>query len=601
MKRIAQAPPDSGRVALGRTLPSLLAEAVRENPNPTALNQRTDDGGWIPMSLETFRRRSQHLALAFRDAGLRAGDRVALFTHSDTSFCLADMGSLIAGLVDVPIYITHAEAAMRHILVESEARALVVSDAALYETIAPVVARLAAAGEGNLEFVAFVATPASMPELPDGLGGTTFDALEARGAELHAEDPERAQRYEDALDASDLATLLYTSGTTGLPKGVMLSHENISSNAIASFTGLTTLKRGPEEVVLSFLPLTHIFARTLQYANFWYGVSTYYSHPDLIREDFQTVRPTMFASVPRVLERAFERIQATGAALTGFKRRVFDWSMKVAARYDVEAPLTGFDGLQLKVADRLVLSKWREALGGRVRTIPVGGAALRAELVNMFGAAGIDILQGYGLTETSPVVSFNRAGFNRAGSVGPALAGTEMAIADDDEVLARGPHIMLGYYRQPELTEEVIDDDGWLHTGDLGSIDEDGYLTITGRKKNLFKLSTGKYVCAALVFVAPGALEERAFDDADLRRELIEALERGNEDLPPWSAVKRAALIEAELTIENGALTPKMSVKRSVVLERFADAQALLFGHRTAPVEGCAIVDVAGRPASTEG
>ncbi|MEJ2358854.1 MAG: long-chain fatty acid--CoA ligase [Deinococcales bacterium] len=592
---VVKPPPDSGQVALGRTLPSLLDEAVERRPNPRALNQR-GPRGWEPLSSVDFRHRAEALALGLRGRGLEPGDRVAFFTHSDVSFVLGDMACLLAGLVTVPIYLTHAEGAIRHILGESGARALLVSDPELLDRLGDLLPDAEA-----LELVALWGG-----EAPGGKTGrlrvTTFGTLEAEGAQVAEGDPGAVRSLRDAVTADDVATLIYTSGTTGLPKGVILTHENLSSNVVAAFTGLTTYHPGPDEVVLSFLPLTHIFARTLQYGVMWYGSSVYYGDPSRVSEDLPEVRPTFFASVPRVL--ALARARA----------------------YDVEHPPTGVAAWPHELADRLVYSRWREALGGRLRTVIVGGAALRAELATVFKAAGVDVLQGYGLTETSPVITYNRPDRNRPGTVGVPLAGTEVGITDEGEVLARGPHVMKGYYRRDDLTAEVLDADGWFHTGDLGAVDEDGFVRITGRLKHLFKLSTGKYVmpqpieqrleasplidtalvvgegekyCTALLFVARPALAEaigRAVEPwvlarADVQGHYRDLVAAANSDMPHWSTVKRFALVLDELTMESGHVTPKLSVKREVVLRAYRGViEALYRGGR--PPEGVAVVEV---------
>lgn len=630
MPHIIQPPPESGEVELGRTLPSLLAEAVEKHPNDEAFNQRTADG-WQPLSNAVFRDRAENIALGLRDLGLERGDRVALFAHSDVGFCLADMGCLMAGLVDVPIHVTHTPEAVRHIIEESESRALVVSDAALLGGISDLLPDL-----DGLEFLALIDGDGSLGDgqsLPDRLTVTDFQAITARGASLREEDPDRIDRFAGDVDAQDLATLMYTSGTTGEPKGVMLTHENISSNVISSITGLTTYRAGADEISISFLPLSHIFARTLQYGAMWFGTSVHFSDPESLSEDFQSVRPTFFASVPRVLEKAYERIRARGEELSGMKKLLFDWSIGLAERYDVQEEPAGLYALQLEIADRLVFSKWREALGGRIRTVIVGGAALRPELVNRFGAASVDVLQGYGLTETSPVIAFNRPERNKAGTVGPVIAGTEAKIAEDDEILARGPHIMEGYWRQPEKTADAIDADGWFYTGDLGAVD-DGYLKVTGRKKDLFKLSTGKFVtpqaleqqleaeeliehalvvgeaekyCAAVLFASEEALEQlgrkvgidevddahrSVLEDERVQEEFREAVERAQRDLPKWSQAKRVAVLAEELSREDGMLTPKLSKQRPRVVAAYQNEIDALYDRNEEPIDRAIVIDV---------
>ena len=320
--------------------------------------------------------------------------------HSDTNFCLADLACLIAGLVDVPIYLTHSPEATTFILTQSETKVLLVSDETLASQAQPLMSK----------------TLVQHMVLAKG-NGFNFAELEQRGSRMRGENPELIKQLKNQINAQDLVTIIYTSGTTGMPKGVMLTHENISSNAIAAFTGLTGLERG-KEVALSFLPLSHIFARTLSYGLMWYGASTYFSHPDLIRDHFKEIHPTFFITVPRVIEKVYDRIVATGAGLHGVKKQLFDWSMKLASQYDVQKEPSGLYGLQLQIANKLVFSKWREGFGGNVKYACSGGAALRPDLVNIFAAAGIPILQGYGLTESSPVITFNRPGSNKAGTSG---------------------------------------------------------------------------------------------------------------------------------------------------------------------------------------
>ena len=587
--RIFTAPAGTGEAVTGRTLISLLDEACSLQNNPKAFNQRTAEG-WQALSHKAFRSRAEHMALGLLDLGLERGDRVGMFVESDLSFCLADIACLTAGLVDVPVYLTHTDAAILHIMKESEAKALVVTNEDLLEQITPLLSQMP-----ELKAVIMFEMPVkNLPILPEGVELKLYSDLEKRGVTIDKTDPERIKLLKAQIGADDLATLIYTSGTTGLPKGVMLTHENISSNAIAAMTGLSNFTPG-EEVALSFLPLTHIFARTLQYCMIWFGAAVYFSHPDRLSDDLKDVQPTFFASVPRVLEKAYEKILAKGAELSGTKKKLFDWALHLAQNYDVESPHSGLDAVKLKVADALVLSKWRAALGGKVHTVVVGGAAMRPDLVNTLGGAGIQILQGYGLTETSPVIAFNRPGRNRAGTVGEVLAGAEVKISDEGEILSRGPHIMRGYYQQPEKTAEVIKD-GWFHTGDMGEMDSGGYLKITGRIKNLFKLSTGKYVmpqpledrleahsliatalvvgegekyCSAVIFANPELCKTKAELEPQVEQ-LKTLVQEANKDLPHWSNIKRVAFIAAELTPENGLLTPKLSVKRSVVLRKYA-------------------------------
>jgi long-chain acyl-CoA synthetase len=603
-------------VIRGKTLPETLYEACDRYDNPQAFNQPSANG-WTPLSLDAFRRQSEEIALGLLDVGLTRGDHVALLMESDTYFCLADMGCLIAGLIDVPIYLSHAADQIRYVIEHSESKALVVSNperldqvASLLPSLSAVRTVIVADPEGGVE-------PSTVPEHMELL---TMDELRARGRAATTDHEGDIASLRRQIDPHDLATLIYTSGTTGQPKGVMLTHENISFNALTSFSGLTNYEPGADgEVALSFLPLTHIFARALHYGFVSKGTSVYFVHPDDLVEALPKVQPTVFASVPRLLEKVYAGIQKKIMGMSGLQRAIGTWSLGIARRYQMNERRSSIYRLQRTLADTLVFSKWRTALGGRLKYAVVGGAALNAELTNVFAAAGITALQGYGLTETSPVIAFNRPERNKPGTVGEPLPGVEVRIADDGEILTRGPHVMKGYYNAEEKTKEVLDDDGWFHTGDIGEFDEDGFLRITDRKKDLFKLSTGKYVmpqpienalgaeplvdqavvvgesekfCAALIFPNEDQLRARAESlGVDAENMSFEALiqtpevidlyqklvDKANEGMDHWSTVKRFALVPAGLTVESGLLTPTMKIKRPKIRSAFEDEIQALY------------------------
>ena len=603
---IRTAPPGSGTAVLGRTLPSLLYDS-RYPSNPKAINQPTETG-WKPLSTDDFRVQSEEVALGLLDLGLERGDRVGLYMESDVPFCVADMGCLIAGLIDVPIYLTSSPEAIQFVIEHAEAKALFVSSEAHLAEIADVLHETPAVKT----IVVAEPSPRRTSGLPKGVEVIALEALRGRGRARRDADAEAISRLLDQIDPHDVATLIYTSGTTGRPKGVVLTHENISFNSLTSFSGIMGYVGGTEgETAISFLPMTHIFARTLHYGYLFYRTSVYFTTPDRLGEDLKKVRPTTFATVPRVLEKVYSRIREKAATLTGAKKRLLQWSLSLAGRYELGRTPTGLYALQLKLADLIVFRQWREALGGRVKYVICGGAALNADLANIFAAAGVTVLQGYGLTETSPVIAFNRPNRNRAGTVGEPLPDVEVKLADDGEILTRGPHVMQGYYKDEEKTAEVIDADGWFHTGDVGEFTDEDFLRITDRKKDLFKLSTGKYVmpqpleneltteplveqavvvgagrkfCAALLFPDQDTLRvfarsrgigadgsvEALIEHPVVRRRYQELVDKANRGMDPWSTIKRFALIPAHLTVENGLLTPTLKVKRRPVHERFA-------------------------------
>lgn len=604
--KIHTAPPDTGTATLGKSLPDLLFEAATRYPGRKMLNQPGPDG-WTPYTVEEFQTRAEEAALGFAALGLERGDHVALFMRSDAFFCIADMGCLLAGMVNVPVYLTHAPDAIQYVIDHADARAVIVSDEELLGQIAPLLQEtpkvrwviLAEAGSG------------SATALPSGVELVTLDDVRQRGRRQRAAETGAVEALKTRIDPHDLATIIYTSGTTGQPKGVMLSHENITFNALTSFSGITGWRPG-QEVCLSFLPLTHIFARTLHYGNVAYGSAVYFTTPDNLVHDFGQVRPTVFATVPRVLEKVYARIMERAATMKGIGQKLLLWALGLARAYELGNEPSGLARLKYAVADRLVFNKWRDALGGRVNWVISGGAALSGDLANLFAAAGVNVLQGYGLTETSPVITYNRPDRNRAGTVGEPIPGVEVKIAEDGEILTRGPHVMMGYFKAEEKTREVIDAEGWFHTGDIGEFTPDGYLRITDRKKDLFKLSTGKYVmpqplenrlnteplvqhavvvgnsrqfCTALIFPEMEALRSfaaaRGIDtdgpaDALLRKPRIvqlyqDLVDRANEGMDHWSTIKKFKLLSEEVSIENGLMTPSLKVKRARVNERFAE------------------------------
>jgi long-chain acyl-CoA synthetase len=607
---IYTAPPGTGTSTLGKTLPDLLYDALDKGDVAKFMNQPLPGGGWLHYSISDFRDASEEIALGLNARGVARGERAAFFMRSDLYFALADMGCLIAGVIDVPIYLTHGGDAIQFVLEHSESRVLFVSDAEGLAEVLPLLPQT------QIELLVVADETADLSGVPDGVEALSLEALRGAGRASRASGGGSVEALLEQVGPDDLATIIYTSGTTGTPKGVMLTHQNISSNGLAAISGLGWSAGEREDVAIAFLPMTHIFQRTMHYCYVAYGLETYFCEPEQVGEIMREVRPTTFATVPRVLEKVYTRILEKAESLSGAKRALFDWSMRLAKRYELGQQPTGLYAVQLAIANRLVFSKWREALGARVGHLIVGGAALSPELANVFAAAGVSLLQGYGLTETSPVITYNRPGRNRAGTVGEPLAGVEVTIADDGEILTRGPHVMTGYYKRPERTAEVLTGDGWFCTGDIGEFTDEGRLVITDRKKDLFKLSTGKYVTpsplesvltaqplieqavvvgvghkftTALIFPDQAVL--RVFADrfgradaplaellADERvvgryRELVQEANQGKEY---WTQIKRFRFVTGGLSIEEGLLTPTLKVKRSAVRERFAaDIEAL--------------------------
>lgn len=520
---------------LHRTLPSLLnGVSGLALGNDRALNQWRK-GSWQSFSTEAFRRAVAEFALGLETFGLERGDRIALMMHSDVGFAIADLGTLLAGCVNVPIDLTQTIENILLILQEVEAPLLVISNPDLLDQIRPylwevptlktvIVAEVpdswqASAlqnwgggedGAGNAADAQPLPSPEACLQIPHLLCETptqqpcppvplpqalrVCSSAEVRRWGHQRWTAQAVQALENAIAPADLATIIYIASETKRPKGVMLSHEAIAANVLAAFSSYPNLQTGPDEVALLFLPLNHIFARVFLYGHLAWGHSIYFSDPNHLIKHLRRVRPTFLITVPRLLEKVHERILDQVNHLSHFDRRVLQWAIKLTARFDPAQPPQKLYRLQMQLAERLVFPKWREVFGGRLKACICGGAALSGHLVKFFSAAGVPVYQGYGLTETSGVLTYTREGHNRPGTVGRPIPGVEIALAPDQEVLVRAPFLMQGYYHDPEASNAVLTAEGWLHTGDFGHLDADGFLTITGVKKALFKLCTGKYV-----------------------------------------------------------------------------------------------------------
>src|SRR5215203_1160878 len=583
------------------SVPGLILTAVLRHNKQDALNHRAD-GKWLNIPAATFVERVKNVALGIAGLGIRPGDRVALLSENRPEWSIADLAILSLGAINVPIYTTQALDQVDYILSDSGARAIFVSNRRLYKHVQPAMANR------PIEHVILFD-----PEAVEDVSlGTTLTELEQKGRELAQERPGAFDAYLQSVRPEDLATIIYTSGTTGEPKGVMLTHNNFMSNVQSIGNGLPI---GPTDVALSVLPLSHIFERDGFYVFCYCGVSVYYAASfDQVGENLREVAPTIMTAVPRLFEKVYHRIIKKGIAEKGFKKSVFLRSLAVGQRYGELKDKRKWilPGLRVKqnLASKLVFSKWREGVGGRLRYFVSGGAPLSPALSYSYLAAGIPILQGYGATETC-IVSANRPGNNRVGSVGIPFEGIEIRIAEDGEILIKGPNVMRGYYGQPEATAAVLKD-GWFYTGDVGHMEKNGQLYITDRKKDLFKLSNGKYVAPQLIesllkqseFVSqvvvvgtgrkqPVALivpdweslnhalseagEEAPKDHVELSRfpPAIKIVQRDisklTADLPDYERIRRVALLPDEFTIDGGELTPTLKVKRKVIDERFGD------------------------------
>ncbi|MBC8084043.1 MAG: long-chain fatty acid--CoA ligase, partial [Hymenobacter sp.] len=443
-------------------------------------------GTWQPLSTARVRELSNHVSLGLLQLGIGHGDKVAIISANRPEWVVADFGIAQLGAVSVPMYPTITVEDYRHIFQDAGVRVVLVENQKLLKRAREAVESLTDGPEFVFTFEALA-------------GARSFAELLALG---QAADPAGLPALQAAVLPDDLLTLIYTSGTTGRPKGVMLSHRNILFNC-ENLTGYLPLP--PGQKALSFLPLSHIFERTATYLYLRLGFSVWYAESvELIADNLREVQPQVFTTVPRLLEKIYDKIVAKGQELTGVKKKLFFWALSLGLRYDTQQEQGAWYNAQLALANRLVFSKWRAAMGGQVRYIVSGGGALQPRLARVFWAAGIRVMEGYGMTETSPVIAASQpeASGNLIGAVGPVIPGVEVKLAPDGEILTRSPSVMRGYYNRPDLTAETIDAEGWLRTGDIGELVQGRFLKITDRKKEMFKTSNGKYV-------APQPLEAR--------------------------------------------------------------------------------------------
>jgi long-chain acyl-CoA synthetase len=583
------------------SISGLCLAATLKHGKADALNHKVD-GEWFHITAATFVERVQNIALGLAGLGIRPGDRIALLSENRPEWSIVDLAILSLGAINVPIYTTQAIDQIEYILKDSGARAIFISNRKLYRHARTVLT------ERMLEHLIFFD-----PDVAEDLDrALSLETLETSGRKQMQERPEAFDAYLRAVRTDDLATIIYTSGTTGEPKGVMLTHKNFMSNVLAITNGLPI---GPTDVALSVLPLSHIFERAGFYVFCYNGVSVYYAASfDQVGENLREVGPTVMTAVPRLFEKVYHRIVKKGMAEKGWKRRVFTRSLEVGQGYgerkDTHKRIPIRLRIQQRLASKLVFSKWREGVGGRLRYFVSGGAPLSPALSYSYIAAGIQILQGYGATETC-IVSANRPDNNQVGSVGLPFEGIELAIAEDGEILVRGPNVMRGYYGQPEATAAVLKD-GWFATGDVGHMDKAGRLYITDRKKDLFKLSNGKYIAPQLiesllkqsefvsqvVVLGAGRKQPAALvvpDWENLKQALAETGQQFSPDrvelskssvaikivqrdvaaltaqLADYERIRRVALLPNEFSIDSGELTPTLKVKRRVIDERFGD------------------------------
>jgi long-chain acyl-CoA synthetase len=561
------------------------------------------DGQWKSLSTKEYLEKANALSRGLIKLGVQPNDKIAIISSNNrTEWNVTDIGVMQTGAQDVPIYPTISEEDYAYVLNHSESVFCFVSDQEVYDKVMSI--------KNQVNSLKEVYT------FNDIKGAKSWNEVLDLGADESLQ--KEVQKRMDAVTENDLATLIYTSGTTGRPKGVMLSHKNITSNAINSATRLP-LDLG-EAKALSFLPVCHIYERMLQYMYQYCGVSVYFAESlETISDNLKEVKPDVMSAVPRLLEKVYDKIIAKGADLTGIKKGLFFWAVNLGLKFKPYGENGWWYEKQLGLARKLIFSKWQEALGGNLKVIASGSAALQPRLARVFNAANIKVMEGYGLTETSPVVAVNDErdrGF-KIGTVGKPIPETEVKIADDGEILVKGPQVMMGYYKDKEKTDEVINN-GYFHTGDIGEIDAEGFLKITDRKKEMFKTSGGKYVAPQIIenkmkqsrfieqimvigegqkmpaaFVQPNFefLEEWAHrhevaykDRKDLIAQQVvidryqEEIDHYNEGFGKWEKVKKFELTAEEWSIDAGHLTPTMKLKRREIKAIYKDLFEKIYG-----------------------
>ena len=554
------------------------------------------NGKWESLSTENFISQSRAISRALVGLGIKAGDKIAMISSNNRSeWSVIDVGLLTLGAVNIPIYPTISSKDYEYILNHSESIYCFVSDQEVYDKVKSI--------QKNVKSLKKVYSFDKIKGCPH------WSELLDEGSKMDNDDT--VTKMKNQVKSEDLATIIYTSGTTGVPKGVMLSHNNVVSNVVSASKRLP-LTIG-QASALSFLPVCHIFERVILYIYMFNSVSVYFAESiETIADNLKEIKPNVMTAVPRLLEKVYDKIYARGGELTGIKKSLFYWAVNLGLQYNPYGQNGAWYEFKLKIAKKLILSKWQEALGGNLELICSGSAPLQSRLARVFTAAGMTLVEGYGLTETSPVISVcdMRENKFKIGTVGKVIDGVEVKIAEDGEILCKGPNVMMGYYKEEKMTKEVMSGD-YFHTGDIGEIDSEGFLKITDRKKEMFKTSGGKYIAPAVIenqmkqslfieqimvvgsgrrmptaVIQPNVdhviewLKEKgiecnslsnAIQETILKDEILKEVENHNQNFGSWEQIKKIELTPDVWSIDDGHLTPTMKLKRKVVTEKYKD------------------------------
>ncbi len=574
-----------------------LLDRLKEDYDKSDALAGKENRKWRRYSTDEYIENANTFSYGLLAMGFKKGDKIATVSNNRPEWNFIDMGISQIGGVHVPIYPTISVEEYEHILSHSDSEILILSDNLLYKKIKPVADKIASIKK--------------VYTINEVEGVNNWSEIIALGKENIDKYKDELLAIKKSISIDDVASIIYTSGTTGLSKGVMLTHNNLVSNFKSPFHALPL---DHTHRVLSFLPLCHVYERMMNYLFQYKGTSIYYAqNMGTIVEDLKEIQPHGFATVPRLLERVYDSIIAKGKDLTGVKKSLFDWAVRLGLRYKLDGANGWLYESKLKVANKLIFSKWREALGGNVRFIGSGGAALQPRLARIFWAAQIPVQEGYGLTETSPLIAFNayKTPGLRLGTVGPVVDGVSVKIANDGEILVKGPNVMKGYYKNPELTKNIIDNEGWFHTGDIGILEEGQYLKITDRKKEIFKMSSGKYIAPQVIenkfkeseligqlmvvgenekfasaIISPNleiikliAKEKKITFETnkelvqhpDIMREFQSEVRKLNKELGKTEEIKRFKVICEEWTPDTGELSPTLKLKRKFITKKYTD------------------------------
>jgi len=578
----------------------LLDNYLEKYPNQEAALACKRNGAWVKFSIQQYIELTNNISYGMMKLGIKPGDKVGIVSGNRPEWNMIDFATMQIGAISIPIYPTISQDDYRHILNHAEMKMIFIEGKELRNKLQPIMPEV----KTLKEIYTF------------NEQGTEYKFLDQL-IELGKEnpEPEKLSKIKAKIKPDDLATIIYTSGTTGYPKGVMLSHSNI----VNQVKNLEMTPAKWSKTALSFLPLCHAYERMLVYLYQYLGMSVYYAESlATIAENIKEINPTMMSAVPRLLEKIYDKLFLSGKKLSFVQRKLYYWAFNVATKYQLDGMSWGLK-TQLKLADKLIYSKWRAAIGGNFDIVVSGGSAIQPHIASFFSAIGMPVFEGYGLSETSPVIAVSQRGKHgrKFGTVGPPLPGVEVKLGERDEIICRGHNVMMGYYKDPELTAEVIDKDGWLHTGDIGKFTPEGQLIITGRLKSIFKTSFGKYVNPqaieskftesplienmivlgenkkfAAALISPDFVylkswcgqhkikyttNEEMMEHPEIAKRYQEEVKNYNKFFGDFEQIKRYQLVPEEWTAPAGFLSPTLKIKRNVIEKHYAERIEKLF------------------------